>query len=108
MLLKNSGFTMMPGLGKEVQDVARAGREKEQSNAALSEIFGARVLLVEDNEINQQVAMEILQGAGLNVTVANNGQEGVDAARTNQYDIILMDIQMPVMDEFRVKSTFDL
>jgi two-component system sensor histidine kinase/response regulator len=44
--------------------------------------------------------MEILQGAGLNVTVANNGQEGVDAAMQNQYDVILMDIQMPVMDGY--------
>ena len=58
------------------------------------------MLLVEDNEINQQVAQEILQGAGLIVTVANNGQEGVDAARKNEYDIILMDIQMPVMDGY--------
>ena len=63
-------------------------------------ISGARVLLVEDNEINQQVALEILQGAGLSVTVANNGQEGVDAAMQTQYDAILMDIQMPVMDGY--------
>ncbi|MEJ2284348.1 MAG: PAS domain S-box protein, partial [Desulfobacterales bacterium] len=91
---------IMQGLGKEVQDVARAGRKKEQSNAELSAISGARVLLVEDNEINQQVAQEILQGAGLIVTVANNGQEGLDAARQNDYDIILMDVQMPVMDGY--------
>ena len=63
------------------------------------------MLLVEDNEINQQVAMEILQGAGLNVTIANNGQEGVDAARANQYDAILMDIQMPVMDGYTATKT---
>jgi CheY-like chemotaxis protein len=62
--------------------------------------FVARLLLVEDNEINQQVAQEILQGAGLNITLANNGQEGVDAAKLNQYDAILMDIQMPVMDGY--------
>jgi CheY-like chemotaxis protein/HPt (histidine-containing phosphotransfer) domain-containing protein len=55
---------------------------------------------VEDNEINQQVALEILQGAGLSVTVAKNGQEGVDAAMKDQYDAILMDIQMPVMDGY--------
>jgi len=91
---------IMQALGKEIQDVARAGRRKEQSNEELNAISGARVLLVEDNEINQQVAQEILQGAGLIVTVANNGQEGVDAARQNEYDIILMDIQMPVMDGY--------
>jgi polar amino acid transport system substrate-binding protein len=89
---------IMQALGKEVQGVFRAGRKKEQNAGELSAISGARVLLVEDNEINQQVAQEILQGAGLIVTVVNNGQEGVDAARQNQYDAILMDIQMPVMD----------
>ena len=89
---------IMQALGKEVQDVHRAGPKRERSNEELSAIAGARVLLVEDNQINQQVAQEILQGAGLIVTVANNGQEGVDAAKQNQYDAILMDIQMPVMD----------
>jgi PAS domain S-box-containing protein len=92
--------TIMQALGKEVQDVHRVDRKKEQSAAELSAISGVRVLLVEDNEINQQVAQEILQGAGIIVTVANNGQEGVDAARQNHYDAILMDIQMPVMDGY--------
>jgi CheY-like chemotaxis protein len=89
---------IMQALGKEIQDVVRADRRKEQGNEDFDAISGARVLLVEDNEINQQVAQEILQGAGLIVTVVNNGQEGVDAAKQNQYDAILMDIQMPVMD----------
>jgi CheY-like chemotaxis protein/HPt (histidine-containing phosphotransfer) domain-containing protein len=91
---------IMQALGKEVQNAPRAGRKKEQSAEELSSIAGARVLLVEDNEINQQVAQEILQGAGLNVTVANNGREGVEAAMQTQYDVILMDIQMPVMDGY--------
>jgi CheY-like chemotaxis protein len=91
---------IMQALGREIQDVSRVGRKKEQSAEELSAISGARVLLVEDNEINQQVASEILQGAGFNVTVANNGKEGVDAATKNQYDAILMDIQMPVMDGY--------
>ncbi len=66
----------------------------------LTPIAGARILLVEDNEINQQVAREILEGAGFTVTLANNGQEGVDAVKTGQYAAILMDIQMPVMDGY--------
>jgi PAS domain S-box-containing protein len=89
---------IMQALGREVRDVHRVDRKKAPDAEELSTIAGARVLLVEDNEINQQVAQEILQGAGLIVTVANNGQEGLDAARQNQYDVILMDIQMPVMD----------
>jgi CheY-like chemotaxis protein len=51
------------------------------------------------------VAQEILQGAGLIVTVANNGREGADAAMKNQYDAILMDIQMPVMDGYTATRT---
>jgi two-component system sensor histidine kinase/response regulator len=91
---------IMQALGKEIQDGSRADREKEPSSGDLGTIAGARVLLVEDNEINQQVAQEILQGAGLIVTVANNGREGVDAVMKNPYDAILMDIQMPVMDGY--------
>jgi len=91
---------IMQALGKEVQIVSQVGRQKKQGTEELDAISGARVLLVEDNEINQQVAQEILQGAGLIVTVANNGQEGVDAATKNEYDVILMDIQMPVMDGY--------
>jgi len=59
---------------------------------------GARVLLVEDNELNQQVARELLQEAGVEVDVAANGQEGVDLAGRRDYSLVLMDMQMPVMD----------
>ncbi|MDP2003383.1 MAG: response regulator [Desulfurivibrionaceae bacterium] len=61
-------------------------------------IAGARVLVVEDNEINQQVATEILQRAGVLVDLADNGEEAVEAVLTKEYDLVLMDIQMPGMD----------
>ncbi len=61
---------------------------------------GARILLVEDHEINQLVAREFLENAGLVVCVAGNGQEGVDAVRADHFDAVLMDIQMPVMSGF--------
>ncbi len=80
---------------------AAAGREAGpvvDGDTGLAQIAGTRILLVEDNEINQQVAQEILEGAGLTVTLANNGQEGVDAVKAGRYDAVLMDIQMPVMD----------
>jgi len=66
-------------------------------------VLGARLLLVEDNEINQQVACEILEGAGTRVTVANNGQQGVDAvfADPEAFDAVLMDVQMPIMDGYQ-------
>ncbi len=57
-----------------------------------------RILLVEDNEINQQVAVELLTSMNLHVVVANNGKEGVEHAMTEAFDLILMDIQMPIMD----------
>jgi CheY-like chemotaxis protein len=75
-----------------------SGRNEEIED--LKDIQGAQVLLVEDNEINQQVAKEILAGAGLNVTVANDGQEAVNAVKDSYYDAVLMDIQMPVMDGY--------
>jgi CheY-like chemotaxis protein len=91
--------TIMHAFGEGIPETSRAARRNKDFEA-LKGIQGAQVLLVEDNEINQQVAMEILQGAGLNVTVANDGQEGVEAAKQTQYDAILMDIQMPVMDGY--------
>jgi CheY-like chemotaxis protein len=91
---------IMQALGKEVQDATRVGRKKERTPDDLKAIQGARVLLVEDNEINQQVAKEILEGAGLVVTIANNGREGVDLVQSSEFEAVLMDIQMPVMDGY--------
>ena len=64
----------------------------------LTPIKGRRILLVEDNLINQEVALELMRHAGLDVALAENGQQAVEMARTSPYDLILMDLQMPVMD----------
>ena len=61
-------------------------------------IGGSRILLVEDNFINQQVAEEILGNVGMLVDVAVNGQEAIDKVKQTDYDLVLMDIQMPIMD----------
>ena len=64
-----------------------------------SESFhGMRVLLAEDNEINQLVAVDMLSGMGVDVTVAENGLEALKALDSGVYDLVLMDIQMPEMD----------
>ena len=63
-------------------------------------IWGAHILLVEDNEINQQVASEIIVGLGLNVSLASNGQKAVEKIKQESFDAVLMDIQMPVMDGY--------
>ena len=58
---------------------------------------GVHILLVEDNVINQEVATEILGSAGATVEVANNGKEAIEAVAAQTYDLVLMDLQMPVM-----------
>ena len=64
----------------------------------LERIAGARVLLVEDNELNRDVATELLADAGLVVDVARNGEDALAMLRESSYDAVLMDMQMPVMD----------
>jgi len=64
----------------------------------LSRLQGARVLLVEDNELNQQVALELLGGVGVQTVVAVNGEEGLRCVKQSEFDLVLMDLQMPVMD----------
>ncbi|NMA65768.1 MAG: response regulator [Clostridiaceae bacterium] len=66
----------------------------------LSRFCGIQVLLVEDNEINQEVANDILTSVGMMVTIAGNGKDAVEMVKRSSYDIILMDIQMPVMDGY--------
>jgi PAS domain S-box-containing protein len=92
--------TIMQAFGQEAPRELRTDTEKELEASASEKLAGANVLLVEDNEINQQVAMEILSGAGLKVTVANNGQKALDLVGANAYDAVLMDVQMPVMDGY--------
>jgi signal transduction histidine kinase/DNA-binding response OmpR family regulator/HPt (histidine-containing phosphotransfer) domain-containing protein len=64
----------------------------------LARVRGAHVLLVEDNELNQQVAREFLLKGGLRVTLANHGQEALDWVRRVDFDAVLMDLHMPVLD----------
>ncbi|MBF0588239.1 MAG: response regulator [Magnetococcales bacterium] len=61
---------------------------------------GARVLVVDDNPINQQVTQDLLQRVGIETEVANNGQEAVDQVFARHYNLVLMDLQMPVMDGY--------
>ena len=92
--------TIMNALANEGDKEMPPAEKKKQASVVLKRLEGARVLLVEDNEINQQVAMEILAAAGVAVSLAGNGQEAVDAVRTNHFDAVLMDLQMPVMDGY--------
>ncbi len=64
----------------------------------LASIKGARILLVEDNDLNQEVATELLRDAGFIVDVADNGEIALQKVRQASFDLVLMDMQMPVMD----------
>jgi two-component system, sensor histidine kinase and response regulator len=71
---------------------------EEATLAGTRSIRGARILLTEDNEINQQIAMELLERAQMVVDVASNGRLALEAVANQDYDLVLMDIQMPEMD----------
>jgi two-component system, sensor histidine kinase and response regulator len=64
-----------------------------------------RILMAEDNPINQRVGKLILQRAGFNIDLVADGNEAVEAHRANPYDLILMDCQMPTMDGFEASRT---
>ncbi|OQW89833.1 MAG: hypothetical protein BWK72_00870 [Rhodoferax ferrireducens] len=68
------------------------------STENLASIKGARILLVEDNDLNQEVAMELLRDAGFIVDLAENGEVALQKVKHGSFDLVLMDMQMPVMD----------
>ena len=92
--------SVMHAFGHEVAGRVRAAAREEQEMEAVVALHGARILLVEDNEINQELAVELLTSHGITVAVANNGQEALDRLEQAEFDGVLMDIQMPVMDGY--------
>ncbi len=84
----------------EVRIPCAADSRVEQDCPNQSGLASARVLLAEDNEINQIVAYEILARAGCQCDIANNGREALEAVKSRRYDVVLMDCQMPQMDGF--------
>jgi two-component system sensor histidine kinase/response regulator len=101
------GVQSEPGLGSTFWFTARLGLGAEsggQDSDALAQfgpvdcLLGRRVLLVEDNEINQLVGRELLETVGLQVDVAANGAIAVQMVQRQPYELVFMDMQMPVMD----------
>ncbi|MBS1161399.1 MAG: hypothetical protein H6R15_3818 [Proteobacteria bacterium] len=82
----------------DVAGHSSAGRQAVPSPVRFN---GQRVLLVEDNEVNRELAEEMLTAVGLTVETAANGQQAVEAVRRKSYDLLLMDCQMPVMDGYQ-------
>ncbi|GLS82434.1 ATP-binding protein [Paraferrimonas haliotis] len=97
-----------PNIGSTFHFTARFGIAEEaitiepQSHPDVDyDMSGAKVLLVEDNAINQELALELLQDKGLLVEVANDGAEAVKLCHEHSFDLILMDCQMPIMDGYQ-------
>jgi PAS domain S-box-containing protein len=88
-------------LGKGFIAETRASEKVESNAEVMAQLSGARILLVEDNDMNQELAKELLEQAGITVVITNNGQEAVDMLASDaEFDGVLMDCQMPVMDGY--------
>jgi signal transduction histidine kinase/DNA-binding response OmpR family regulator/HPt (histidine-containing phosphotransfer) domain-containing protein/HAMP domain-containing protein len=92
--------TIMHAFSREVPASFLPSVSLDRMAQKFQDIRGAWILLVEDNEINQQVARELLEGAGLLVTIVSNGEEAVLAVKEKDFEAVLMDVQMPVMDGY--------
>ncbi|MCK4839425.1 MAG: response regulator, partial [Desulfobulbaceae bacterium] len=103
-------FTLDLSLGDEDKITARrvgtlAPITSNEVSNLLADLDGLKVLVAEDNEINRQVATAKLEKVGIRVDIAVNGEEAVQAVQAKNYDLVLMDIQMPVMDGYKAART---
>ncbi|MEO5340774.1 MAG: response regulator [Magnetococcus sp. MYC-9] len=93
--------TVMHLFGKQITPPAAGGAHIEPPLHPNQSIVGARVLLVEDNEINQQVGQGLLQMAGVLVEVASDGRQAVNKVARGSFELVLMDLQIPVLDGYQ-------
>jgi len=94
ILNKGSQFTL--SVPYEIKDTSIPNKK----NPLLRDLNNARILLVEDNQVNQMVAKKFLTKWNAQVSIANNGKESLSLIKENTFDIILMDLHMPIMDGF--------
>ncbi|MGR9107115.1 MAG: response regulator [Gammaproteobacteria bacterium] len=92
--------TVLQSFGLAENAAAESDSAAAVASICKSHLQGLRLLLVEDNEINQQITRELLEHEEIRVTVRSNGREAIDAVKQGDYDAVLMDIQMPVMDGY--------
>ncbi len=79
-------------------DIAETAKSVQKSASVKTTAFSGKVLVAEDSGVNQFIIRELLAAFGLIPTIVANGQEAVDSFQSNEYDLVLMDIQMPIMD----------
>ena len=96
--------TIMDSFGETFEGTGEVEESTSESSSTIEEVRGAHILLVEDNEINSQVATELLESEGFKISVAENGKLALDQITNDTppgtFDIVLMDLQMPIMDGY--------
>jgi PAS domain S-box-containing protein len=92
--------SIMHAMNKKVNVPTRKNKLKLENEHWQQQLQGAKILLVEDNKLNQELALELLSMNNINADVAENGQQAIDMIHNNHYDGVLMDCQMPVMDGY--------
>jgi len=111
--LQLDGFLVKPVTKSMIVDTlvnvfAAPGETVATEAGQETRLRGARILLAEDNDINQQIAVELLEGAGATVKIANNGREAVETLSNGPqpppFDMVLMDLQMPEMDGYQATA----
>jgi CheY-like chemotaxis protein len=92
---------IMSALGHAQAPTEGTARSNDEPQVAIDNLKGASILLVEDNRLNQELAIELLQNHGIHVTLAENGQIALDILSNQTFDGVLMDCQMPIMDGYQ-------
>jgi two-component system, sensor histidine kinase and response regulator len=107
-LVKPVNRSMLVDMLVEVFAPEHRGAAREAITATAYDLHGLRVLLVEDNAINQQIAVELLEGVGVSIDAANDGREALNMLLADggdtRYDLVLMDLQMPEIDGYEATA----
>ena len=91
---------LLPALGLAPRKLTSFSKRRSRVETALSQLAGAKLLVAEDNDLNQELIVELLSSNGITPVLANNGQEALDFLEQEQFDGVLMDCQMPIMDGY--------
>ncbi len=91
---------VITAMGRQAMPESALNQDSKDYQKAIDQLQGARLLLVEDNPVNKELAMELLRQNGIQVVAVNNGQEAIEQLDKERFDGVLMDCQMPVMDGY--------